>query len=242
VKIGPETLPNDLLSQFLQAVFHNKSTTTTTATTTMKFSIALFVILSSAPTVVQADPIETCSDQKNCLDFTTTQVDIVDACISSVDEPVCEFNICMTLELGGDCIKSDIETVSHTCVKADNECLNGGSFGSALAKNTLENGYHACQVVSPGGIAEFLVKDGNGSCGVIATPVDFRDGTLGTCQKLEDNTEFFESCTGNVGKECVWTIQAPQCGEPTAADSSSDSRIGTSDEATAAEEEEYLCA
>jgi hypothetical protein len=64
----------------------------------------------------------------------------------------------------------------------------------------------------------------------------------------------YESCTGNVGTECVWTIVAPtECAltttdattpvsdETTAAISSSDSRIRTSDEATDAEEAEYLC-
>jgi hypothetical protein len=204
----------------------------------MKFSIALFAILSAAPTIVQAG-IPTCSDQKDCLGFTITKVD-PDACSST--SAACEFNICMTLQFGGSCDKGTSETVSHTCEKASNVCqvggADGGSFESAAETKSLPNGYSACQAVSPGGFAEFLVKDANGNCGTADLAIT---GGTANCQKLETMTNF-DSCTGNVNKECVWTIQAPECGTTTA-DSDSDNRIGTSgSDSTTAEEDAYLCA
>jgi hypothetical protein len=200
----------------------------------MKFSIALFAILSAVPTVVQAG-IPTCADQQDCLGFTITKVDNPGACSGTSD---CEFNICMTFEFGGSCGKGTGETVSHTCEKASNVCqvggANGGSFGSAAEIGGLPNGYSACQAVAPGGFAEFLVKDANGSCGSL-TGVDF-DGVAADCKKLEDMTNY-DSCTGNKDKECVWIIQAPDCG------STSTQRTTTPQtaEEAKAEEEMYTC-
>jgi hypothetical protein len=222
----------------------------------MKFSIALFALLSAAPTAVNASPMVTCADQFNCLDFTINQVD-TDACSSA--DAACEFNVCITVNLGGSCIKSDEDTVSHTCVKAGNVCLDGGSFGEAAVVSGIGDGYAACQIVNPGGTAEFLIKDGNGDCAA-AGPLAFEGGSA-NCAALE-TIDGYESCTGNVGTECVWTIVVPECvlaiaDDSTAADDTStpaaddtttgdtgaDDRLGTaSDETTAAEEEEYLCA
>jgi hypothetical protein len=228
----------------------------------MKFSIALFALLSAAPTAVHASPMKTCADQFNCLDFTINQVD-TDACSST--DAACEFNVCITVNLGGSCIKSDTDTVSHTCVKAGNVCLDGGSFGEAAVVSGIGDGYAACQIVNPGGTAEFLIKDGNGDCAA-AGPLAFEGGSA-NCAALE-TIDGYESCTGNVGTECVWTIVVPECvltiaddtstpvaDDSTAADDTTtvddtttgdiggDGRLGTaSDETTAAEEEEYLCA
>jgi hypothetical protein len=195
----------------------------------MKFSIALFAILSAVPTVVQAG-IATCAQQKDCLGFTITKVDVPDACSST--SATCEFNICMTLELGGSCGKGTGDTVSHTCEKASNVCqvggANGGSFEFAAETKTLSNGYSACQAVAPGGFAEFLVKDANGNCGSL-TGEDFGGGVTADCMKLEDMTSY-KSCTGNNNKECVWTIQAPECGT-----------TSTDDDISINEFNEYLC-
>jgi hypothetical protein len=236
-------------------------------TTTMKFSILLFALLSAAPTTVHASPMKTCAEQFDCLDFTIDQVD-TDAC--SGTDVACEFNVCITLNLGGSCVKSDSDTVSHTCVKAGEVCLDGGSFGEAAVVSGIGDGYSACQTVGPGATAEFLMKDGNGDCAA-AGPLLFEGGSA-NCVALE-TIDGYESCTGNVGTECVWTIVAPECVLPPADDSTpptddstppaddstppaddstppaDDSTTGgdgvlvtASDETTAAEEEEYLCA
>jgi hypothetical protein len=212
----------------------------------MKFSIALFAIISAVPTAVQASPIKTCMDQKSCLGFEITKV--VDDLLCTAGQPTCEFEICMTLQMGGaGCAKGLGNAISHTCVKPETECLNGGSFGLPTGTAPLNgpaDGSRFCQTVSPGGKAEFLVKDGDGICGD-AGPLDFGDVKDVTCAALEavgDEGTDYKSCTGNVDKECVWTIIAPLCDDTTPTESDSDTRIGAAAEATAAEEEEYLCA
>jgi hypothetical protein len=213
----------------------------------MKFSIALFAIISAVPTAVQASPIKTCTDQKSCLGFEITKV--VDDLLCTAGQPTCEFEICMTLQMGGaGCAKGLGNAISHTCVKPETECLNGGSFGlptGTAPLNEVDDGSTFCQTVSPGGTAEFLVKDGSGTCGVLDSPLIFGDSNDPTadCGPLEVGTEDidYKSCTGNKNKECVWTIIAPLCDDTTPTGSDSDERIGTSD-TTTAEEDAYLCA
>jgi hypothetical protein len=184
--------------------------------------------------------MKTCAEQVDCLGFNITKVD-ADACSSTGD--TCEFVVCLELQLGGSCTKSASDTVSHTCEKAGNVCLNGGSFGDAAETKLLEDGYSACQRVMSGGKAEFLMKDSSGTCGTSGTTFG-DDGTSATCQALEQTLPSFKSCTGNENMECVWTIEVPDCGD-TGSDTGNapapgdDSPIGTS---SIADEEEYLCA
>lgn len=119
----------------------------------------------------------------------------------------CEYKICMKLELGGTCRKDAVDTVSHTCEKPDNECLTGGGFSASDDEIAdLPNGYDSCQVVAPGGKAEFLLKDGNAKDGCGSSDINFLGGYSASCQ-----TYGSECCTGrgNVGKECMWSIEAP---------------------------------
>jgi hypothetical protein len=216
-------------------LFQNEVTTTTTAA--MQLSIALFAILSTAlTTAVQALPMTTCEDQAACLVFNTTQMGH-DSCI----EADCEFVVCMTVNFGGNCKKTG--SISHTCEKASDECVGveeeWGGFSNAVYMDGVTDGYSSCQTVKANVTAEFLMKDGNGSCGL---PYE-QTASGATCQKLEDvYNDNDGSCTGNVGKECIWTVRAPE-----KCDTGTDEEIGiatTADEeeiTTAAEEEEYLC-
>jgi hypothetical protein len=123
----------------------------------MKLAFVLLAILSAVPTAVQADAIITCSEQSPCIDFT-----VAEKTTSTCGGSDCEFEYCMTVNLDNpDCNKSD--TISHTCAKANDVCWDGGGFGSVIQEDvSLGNGYQTCQTVKPGGVAEFLLKDGVG--------------------------------------------------------------------------------
>jgi hypothetical protein len=211
----------------LQAVFQNEATTTTT----MKFSIALFALISAVPTAVQAAPIETCSDQAGCLFFTVTPVASTTPTCATGD---CEFKVCMTLNLTDiRCGKSG--SVSHTCEKASDECFeDGGGFSAADTKGSIVDGYSSCQIVPAGGIAEFLMKDGGGGCD--SDPNDPVTSGGATCRALEDVYPTGGSCSGNVDMECIWTVTAPLCDTPSDTDT-----LSTAEDVTAAEEALYLC-
>jgi hypothetical protein len=205
----------------------------------MKFSIALFAILSAVPTAVEAGAMKTCADQVDCLQFTTTE-----QTHSACGTGDCEFKICMKLQLGGSCDKSASDTVSHTCEKDEAVCLDvNGGFSSAAETVGIPNGYESCQTVKLGGAAEFLMKDGNGVCGAIGVNGDDSLETK-SCQALEDVYDVDGSCTGNVGTECIWIIQAPDSCADSTSDSDGDGVTETDPDTTslsAAEEDAYLC-
>lgn len=149
-----------------------------------------------------AAPLRTCSDQSKCLKFDAKKItDDADY------QGECYYKICMTLDLdNGDCDKDG--QVSHTCEKDDEiifEPNHPGGFSKAEEKKNIENMYNTCQLIEPGSYAEFLLKDSNPNNGC---------GSLSNFPQLGASCETLTapSCTGpgNAGKECVWTIQAPQ--------------------------------
>jgi hypothetical protein len=169
----------------------------------MKFSIALFAILST--TAVQAAPMTTCSEQAVCLDFTMTEVS---------DGPCsgdCDFLICMTVNQDKTgCDKSG--GISHTCTKPSGCVTQTDGFLGLTATEGIDDGFTSCQTVSAGATAEFLMKDGNGACESGSTALTDAPGDIsGTaaCQGLEDVYGEGYSCTGNKYKECIWQVAAP---------------------------------
>lgn len=117
----------------------------------------------------------------------------------------------MVLDLSGTCAKTG--NVSHTCEKPGNGvCLDGGGFqGVSTEVKEIANGYTSCQIVPPGGVAEFLLKDGNANDGCGNLDHFLVGGVPLSCETLG-----VRSCTGqgNIGKECVWRVEAPtSCGK-----------------------------
>jgi hypothetical protein len=179
---------------------------------TMKFPgvvsyLVATVTLSLSPMTMGAS-IDTCEKQFECLDFSINKEENPTVC--SDGDGLCEYIICITLDLDNpDCIKDD--AVSHTCVKPDNVCQPPAGFGdkSVKEKKDIKDGYTQCQVVPPGGVAEFLIKDGNARsmCGDYQ---GWEDGGFVECETFSG-----QSCTGKGtnGKECVWKITAPSRGE-----------------------------
>ncbi|KAL7561375.1 hypothetical protein ACA910_001478 [Epithemia clementina (nom. ined.)] len=166
---------------------------------------SILAILATAPSIVFAAPIETCMEQWPCLRFT------YDAFNPNECPGNCEYQVCMILDFNGTCAKDG--TVSHTCEKPDNGvCLDGGGFqGVSNQVAGIPNGYTTCQIVPLGGVAEFLVKDGNANMGCGEMQLSLMGGVPLTCETLGE-----QSCTGpgNIGKECVWRVQAPAgCGK-----------------------------
>jgi hypothetical protein len=104
----------------------------------------------------------------------------------------------------------------------------------ATETQALSNGYRACQIVKPGGEAQFLMKDGAGGCGASTKVLFGGDDTEASCTGLPNNTPT-SSCTGNKNAECVWSITVP--------DSDSCVTVVSDDPPiTVSEEEEFLCA
>jgi hypothetical protein len=181
----------------------------------MKFSRAIMAVLTTVtlPKMTSAmggdggdgggggSFITTCATQQNCVEFEITKVSSPE-CTGE-----CQFKVCMTLDLGGDCIKDS--PVSHTCVKPDDECLDGGGFIGADEEGDIGDGFEQCQIIPAGGFAEFLLKDGNaanidGFCGELGPTTVGGEGGV-TCATAEAGT----TCTGNVNKECVWRVPVP---------------------------------
>ncbi|KAL7561371.1 hypothetical protein ACA910_001475 [Epithemia clementina (nom. ined.)] len=172
-------------------------------------SIAFLAALAAPSFLVAALPIETCQAQWPCLRFTHNLVETTNVC----EDENCEYQVCMTLDLdGANCNKDSGDTVSHTCEKpGTGVCLDGGGFRDVSTEiNGIANGYSSCQIVPPGGVAEFLIKDGNSDMGCGSSANTLAGGVTATCEMFGSR-----SCTGggNIGKECVWRIQAPtSCG------------------------------
>ena len=150
-------------------------------------------------TTTTAAPIETCAAQSECVQFTVHKVDNDQVCNCD-----CFYNICMTLSFAGSCAKTD--TVSHTCEKDSMGCSNATGFTDATEVKSIGDGYTTCQKVPAGGTAEFLLKDGNTKDGCGTQSLSFQSDYTANCE-----TYGVKSCTGNgnVGKECIWTIAAP---------------------------------
>jgi hypothetical protein len=210
----------------------------------MKFSIALFAILSAS---VQAAPMSTCGTQADCLDFSINKVS--DG--SKLCSGDCEFIVCMTVNYNDSCVKKS-GTISHTCEKPDDVCAVNNGFSGSTEKGGIPNEYKSCQIVNAGETAEFLMKDGSGSCNEGANTYG-----IATCGALEDKYPYddfdgSQSCTGNKDTECLWLVEAPPCttdpetdpddvGSAPVPETSSENLRGTI--GTAAEDDAaYLCA
>jgi hypothetical protein len=173
---------------------------------TFSFATVLTAILGGGTlSVVLAAPIETCGQQADCVQFSLHK--ITD---DSICEDDCYYNICMKIALDADgCVKDAADTISHSCIKDPVSCSDETALGFAgtLEENSVPNGYVQCQKVPVGGKAEFLLKDGRAadSCGTAS--VSFLSDCTANCE-----TYPVQSCTGrgNIGLECVWTVDAPE--------------------------------
>ncbi|KAL7564683.1 hypothetical protein ACA910_021238 [Epithemia clementina (nom. ined.)] len=167
---------------------------------------SISVLLTAAFPFVFAGPISTCMEQWPCLRFTYDPLPTNECLLDQ-----CDYQICMILDYSGLCTKSG--TLSHTCEKPDSVCLDGGGFqqGASSVVEGIQEGYTSCQIVRPGGVAEFLVKDGDAAMGCGNMAFNLMGGVPLTCDTLG-----VQSCTGtgNIGKECVWRLEAPtSCGK-----------------------------
>ena len=191
----------------------------------LKITNALALLVYLAPATVLAAPANSCSRQAQCIDITTEKITTGLTCGSGT----CEYKICVEILRGGSCVKSDFW--SHSCVKPVDQCTSGSGFSGALEKTSgVTAGYEQCQIVTAGGTAEFLLKDGGG-CDAGASL------NSATCEPRASSTS---SCTGNgVGKECIWTMTAPSdCGAVTETGGDSP-RLGDGVDTVAVEDE--LC-
>jgi hypothetical protein len=173
-------------------------------------SAIIMAAMTAVSTTTRAAPIETCADQWPCLDFTFECLNSTLICGSELE---CEYRVCMFLKYDGSCQKDG--TVSHTCAKADGVCTLQPPLGfnnsQSMEIGNIGDGHVQCQIVPPGGVAEFLLKDGNArdGCGEFGS-------TLGNGADVTCETLGVKSCTGqgNIDKECVWRVTAPiTCGK-----------------------------
>lgn len=197
----------------------------------MKFTLATLASLvayaSAGGGNTGTGPMETCAEQQHCVEFTVEPV-TSDFC-GTTDEPsACYYNICMTFLDSPLCVK-DLDlggTVSHTCLKSDNECHDANGFEFATKVNSGEGGwslgenFQQCQKVAAGKTAEFMIKDG--STNMCASAADegasYQIGTYtATCTTLSvliDNGIDYTGCEGqtnggNMNRECIWRVDAP---------------------------------
>jgi hypothetical protein len=160
----------------------------------------------------KADSLDSCSLQSDCLNFNVTLLTGVENCNGD-----CEYRICFELDLTIDGCEKDDE-VSHTCIKVDEEvCTTPGNFSPDTEHNDFLGGHSQCQIVKGGESAEFLLKDGN-TCENAFTRSTTPDISC------VPRPATIDSCTGNEeGKECIWTVQAPDCGTSSPTESPTDS-------------------
>ena len=83
--------------------------------------VSALVAAMAAPAL--AAPAETCEQQSKCMAFTKTKMPYgISPCTTS-----CVYQVCLTFKLGGSCIKSSSDTLSHTCDMADARgCMRSG--------------------------------------------------------------------------------------------------------------------
>lgn len=162
------------------------------------FALASTVVAYLAPSASAA--IETCGLQSDCISFSAAKIVTDQVCDCD-----CVYNICLTLSFTGDCTKTD--DVSHTCQKDPAACSDETGFDTATEITDVPDGYTTCQQVPAGGTAEFLLKDGNAKDGCGTDAVTFQSDYTANCE-----TYGIKSCTGNgnIGKECIWTVKAPE--------------------------------
>lgn len=158
----------------------------------------------------EGGPADSCSEQKNCVSFTTELIEDAGMC----DGDNCYYKICMTLDTSMSACSKD-GAMSHYCEydngSADTCQAPGNNLGSGTS-DTSNTSYHVqCLNIRKGEEAHFLLKDG-GSC---SNSDAWDDGTtLAQCapsgQDPDGESIDWESCSGNsLGMECIWVVQAP---------------------------------
>ena len=119
----------------------------------------------------------------------------------------------MEVTLGGACDKSKDDSISHTCEKPDDECILDAGLGFHDAANigNVADGYKRCQMIPVNGVAEFLLKDANGSCDTYTKTFGDHQAVCSTYTNDAVGNYGTEHCSGNGNqdKECVWRIDAP---------------------------------
>jgi hypothetical protein len=114
-----------------------------------KTSIVTAIIgLVLFPALAHAQPMDSCSKQGDCINFEVTQIHPADLCATAT-----EYQICATLDFSGSCVKAPAGDVAHTCVKPDDQCLDGGGFLGTTENSGVANSFTQCQIVSAEGTA-----------------------------------------------------------------------------------------
>ena len=171
----------------------------------------MFRYLTLAALVAEATAnVKTCPKQANCIEFSITEEG------PNCGSADCSFKICMSIKQDGCSKDMSSDSISHTCVKDPNTCQDGGGFSNDLEVSNLNlNSPYAtqCQIVGPGDMAEFLLKDANTSdCQDYTMPFAIGGTNINAYCEGRD-VAGVSSCTGNAArKECIWTVVAPDCG------------------------------
>jgi hypothetical protein len=189
----------------------------------MKFVFAALSLASAIPSAMAqvGGPANMCVEQDPCLDFTMEKQGT--NCAGD-----CTFKICMIIQQSNPlCQKDWGDSFSHTCVKStiSGACATTTGFLDAMEVENIGDPFLQCQFVPPGGVAEFLLKDGvhmDGetchagtftrnieSASPIGGTVDCMDSPYpkqSECNTADGNTDC--SCTSS-GNECTWMVTAP---------------------------------
>lgn len=141
--------------------------------------------------VGHAAPMDSCQAQAGCLVVTRG------ACDSAR-----EIEVCLSWTGGPDCVKSPLDTVSHSCL------VEGGDLGSVLNIKTDNWPVDTpmCVTVLGGVNAVFGVKDGS-TCSLPGIYQTF-SSDIGVCGGPEN------ACDGGNEKECTWQFGTDECPMP----------------------------
>jgi hypothetical protein len=162
-----------------------------------------------------AAPIGSCHEQLPCFDISVRSVPST-SCGSSFP---CQYTVCMKFNFNKpDCIKEAHETLTLTCETPRDECIldryryaNPYNTSQVWPVTGVRNGYEQCQTVQPGGIAEFLINDGDGRCGFSPSGASAGASSL-LCIKFGDPT--CADPTVPDQRPCVWYVGVPEtCGQ-----------------------------
>lgn len=130
--------------------------------------LSVLGLLQLSTTGVGASPVRNCAEQEPCLDFRVTQLASARCGLGGS----CEFEACIDFTLGGECIKTTTERLSHRCDQSDDtpeRCPRTDDMGDDVwdtdeefnvpKQGTVDT---QCQTGSPGEELLFLYKDGPG--------------------------------------------------------------------------------
>lgn len=164
--------------------------------------LASMLFVAASP---HAAPLTTCSLQNDCVRFEVTRVDPPEVCAAS-----CEYRVCTIVDFAasGSCVKSSPDVLSRLCEKSPTQCSDVSDFSDSFQTESVPDQYVSCQVVSPGGSAQFVYKDSTCSGLPGAWPTSVGDATASCAPGNAGG-----SCNTTSG--CIWTIVAPtECPAP----------------------------